>query len=131
MKSNAPMGNRSIPSKIVHPDQVSLRSVALVVNETIDFLDYFIRETEKCCTCNGCARHPRMEFIARNKEEIEEADHTARYCPDIWGKCPLHPRDIFPKTLAQKFQAFREKNGSGKGDRYWKGLEAIAKSHYE
>src|ERR1035437_6243085 len=33
-------------------------------------------------------------------------------------------------TLAQKFEEYRQKMGSGKGDRYWCGLARIAESHF-
>ena len=107
MKSNAPMGNRSIPSKLDYGARTcTAKGVVEKVNDVISFIDYFIHETEKCCTCGGCPKHPN--FIAR------------------W----LKDKPIVEKTLAQKFQAHRSKMGEGHTEKYWEGLERIAKEYF-
>ena len=50
-----------LPSKI----EYKRYDIVEKYNELVDFLEYFIRETNPCCSCNGCARHP-------NKIEVEE-----------------------------------------------------------
>ena len=35
-----------------------------------------------------------------------------------------------PLSLAEKFNRFRQSRGSGSGQEYWKGLEAIAQEHF-
>ncbi|MBT9167797.1 MAG: hypothetical protein DDT19_01140 [Syntrophomonadaceae bacterium] len=36
-----------------------------------------------------------------------------------------------PKSLARKFNEFRQKHGSGSGQDYWEGLERIAEGYYK
>ena len=108
-----------LPSKLDYGARTcTAKGVVEKVNEVISFIDYFIRETEKCCTCGGCPKHPNFIATRSGDEPI-----TVKRYGKNW--------EDEPETLAQKFQAFREKNGSGKGDRYWKKLEAIAKNHYD
>ncbi len=132
---------KHLPKPLTMPRQSKHNEAYRAINQLRDFIEYFILETEKCCTCNGCPKHPRMEFVARNKEEIEEADRETplggSQCNNCYdgdhvqcsgGRCECRCQE---QTLAKKFQAFRQKNGSGKGRLYWEGLEQVASEHYK
>ena len=126
------MGNRStkLPNKIVSVEEVSTLSLAKQYNQLRDFIEYFIRETEKCCICGGCPKHPRMEFIARTKEEIEEAEKVCgNWKAHYYGSYYDLPYNDEP-SLIHKFKAHRSKMGEGHTNRYWSGLEEIAKKHF-
>ena len=106
MKSNAPM---KLPSKLDYGARTcTAKGVVEKVNDVISFIDYFIRETEKCCTCEGvCPKHGK--------------NWRKGYVDEIYDES---------ETLAQKFKAHRSKMGEGHSEKYWEGLEKIAKEYF-
>ena len=103
---------KNLPFKLLEPRQTKHKKIYDTVNDILDYLEE--------------QRHPN--FIATRSGD--DPITVNRYDKD-WRKGYVDEIYDEPKTLAQKFQAWRGMNKSGKGDRYWKGLEAIAKSHYE
>lgn len=52
--------------------QIAVSPVAVKTNEIIDFLEYFIRNAERCCSCNGCPRHPKEKTLVQKLQEFRQ-----------------------------------------------------------
>lgn len=142
---------KHLPLKIgKEPVQTKHRLLYKKVDELIDFLEYFIEGVDYCngkcfiatrsgdnpiqvtkyCSSGQHSRtdgkYPRCKCTPHNHIEDDEDIYCEQCAPK---ECCKHPE--CHQTLAQKFQDFRSKSISGKGIKYWKGLEMIAMKHFE
>ena len=54
----------NLPKKLNAPEQTKHRKAYETINALRDYIEYFILNTEKCCSCNGCAKHPIRSTVS-------------------------------------------------------------------
>lgn len=90
---------KTLPTKLKDPKQTKHRKIYETVNQLIDFIEYFIRSTEQCCSCGGCARHPNKKIEVVPSPRIDWCGDCQKEhgydCPKDkqWCSCP------FPTSL--------------------------------